>query len=880
MELAELFIQSEAAYECVNALGELGLVQFDDLNEQDESAEEGEEGVASFKRKYTNEVRRCDEMLRKLRYFEKEILKKNLHIPGPGETVSAAAPDMNEMQQMEIEFDRLERELKEINGNADALKKQEAELTEMMHILNRTGQFFEEADNVAAESAGNVGTGAKEPLMAEAGGKYGRGKLGFIAGVIPREKANAFERLVWRACRGNVFVRRVSLEEKLMDAAKGEEILKDVFIVFFQGQQLETRVRKICDGFQTTLYPCPDNRVERNEMSTGVQTRLADLQNVLQTTNDHLKNNLYRTAGQLSGWQVKVTKIKAIYHTMNKFNYDDSRKSLLGECWCPSDQLQNIRQALTFGAERSGTGAQPIITTKKTKRKPPTYNVVNKFTTAFQSIVDAYGVGSYQEVNPAPFTIITFPFLFGVMFGDLGHGFIMFAFAAYLCWKEQSLAMIKTGGEIWDTIFNGRYIVLLMGAFSMYTGFIYNDMFSKSISWVPSGWELPLPENVNEESFVVNNLRYSAVAGKTSPYIWNETTGTGMPCTNGTVVPCSPWTEELFQKEVCEKQGCFKFAYPFGLDPIWMLSDNKLTFTNSFKMKLSVILGVMQMGFGVCLSYFNGSYFKKPLDVWHGFLPQIIFLMAIFGYLCVMIFLKWVSAEFPTGNPPSLLLMLINMFLKLGSPIEDGEIMYGSHTCTPSDTPGTPGGCTGTQQTIQTMLIAMALVCVPWMLLVKPLTLRKQMQAAEARRAAGIHNDEDDDHDDEHGFGEIMVHQAIHTIEYCLGCISNTASYLRLWALSLAHAELSEVLWEMILENCFHMDLSPALHMIVLFAGFAVWAVLTIAVLLIMEGLSAFLHALRLHWVEFQNKFYEGEGYLFHPFSFHLIIEGDDEEFQ
>ncbi|XP_070062915.1 V-type proton ATPase 116 kDa subunit a 1 isoform X3 [Drosophila virilis] len=834
MALCQLFLQSEAAYACVSELGELGLVQFRDLNPD----------VNAFQRKFVNEVRRCDEMERKLRYLEKEIKKDGIPMLDTGE--SPEAPQPREMIDLEATFEKLENELREVNQNAEALKRNFLELTELKHILRKTQVFFDESVPMVYKSsthsskqyrrylqmADNQNEDEQAQLLGEEGVRANQPgqnlKLGFVAGVILREKLPAFERMLWRACRGNVFLRQAMIESPLEDPTNGDQVYKSVFIIFFQGDQLKTRVKKICEGFRATLYPCPEAPADRREMAMGVMTRIEDLNTVLGQTQDHRHRVLVAAAKNLKNWFVKVRKIKAIYHTLNLFNLDVTQKCLIAECWVPLLDIETIQLALRRGTERSGSSVPPILNRMQTFENPPTYNRTNKFTKAFQALIDAYGVASYREMNPAPYTIITFPFLFAVMFGDLGHGAIMALFGLWMIRKEKGLAAQKTDNEIWNIFFAGRYIIFLMGAFSMYTGLIYNDIFSKSLNIFGSHWHLSYNKST----------------------VWNNN-----------FLQLSPATSDY--------EGT---PYPFGLDPIWQVAtSNKIVFQNAYKMKISIIFGVLHMIFGVIMSWHNHTYFRNRLSLIYEFIPQLVFLLVLFFYMVLLMFIKWNRYEATNAFPmteacaPSILITFIDMVLFKESkpPGKDCHVyMFWG------------------QSFFQTVFVLIALACIPVMLLGKPIKIMQARKLANVQpitggssdaEVGGMPNGGGGGHHDEEEMSEIFIHQGIHTIEYVLGSVSHTASYLRLWALSLAHAQLAEVLWTMVLS--LGLNKEGWLGGIFLTVVFAFWAVLTVGILVLMEGLSAFLHTLRLHWVEFQSKFYMGQGYAFAPFSFDSIIE-------
>ena len=138
---------------------------------------------------------------------------------------------------------------------------------------------------------------------------------------------------------------------------------------------------------------------------------------------------------------------------------------MIAKVWVPQDKTGLFEFCLPHVV----TMRQPT-----TKISPPTYFETNDFTAPFQEIVDTYGVPRYEEVNPALFAIAIFPFLFGVMFGDIGHGGILLAFGIWLV-KDPNAKKIL--GDVHSI----RYLVLMMGAFAFYCGWIYNEFFS--IPW-------------------------------------------------------------------------------------------------------------------------------------------------------------------------------------------------------------------------------------------------------------------------------------------------------------------------------------------------------------------------------------------------------------
>ncbi|OUM70143.1 hypothetical protein PIROE2DRAFT_57009 [Piromyces sp. E2] len=422
--------------------------------------------------------------------------------------------------------------------------------------------------------------------------------------------------------------------------------------------ELEQRLRVLRDRVE---HLCKTKeKLEKQEISLTEERWVHEkfdslLRNVLLASQKALFNQLTEIAGSLEEWYAIIMKERHIYHILNRCKKSQYLKGgIILRAWITAydmDTLQEIVDDIRTNIDRN---TLPIINELDMEgEEPPTRQETNKFTEGFQNLIDSYGIAKYQEVNPGIFAITTFPFLFAIMFGDSGHGVLMSLFGLTMILLERRLSQTRLN-DIVEILFSGRYIIFMMGLFSIFTGLIYNDCFSKSFVF----------------SF------------KNSAYKFVEKPGI---------------TNEFVETKGFKEQGK---SFLYGMDPGWIDASNSIIFMNSFKMKMSIIIGIVQMSFGVCLNVVNDIYFNNRINIFCEFIPEIIMLNSLFGYLCLLIIKKWLT-DWTGASAPSLLNILINMVLKPGQVKPDEHMYFG-------------------QSLVQFILLILFVVCIFWLLLAKP----------------------------------------------------------------------------------------------------------------------------------------------------------------
>ena len=281
-------------------------------------------------------------------------------------------------------------------------------------------------------------------------------------------------------------------------------------------------------------------------------------------------------------WRIFFWKERTLYETLNKMDSRD--QFFIANIFVPNKFVKELSLKI------SRISPSPTLHEVSLGKGPTAFDS-NSYTSTAQEITNTYGIPRYQEVNPSIFTTVTFPFFFGVMFGDIGHGLILFCIGIYLVFNDEKIKKSKL------IMFSQlRYMIIMMGFFAVYCGFIYNDVIGFNVNIFGSCYD-PLPHPSEEDEKMSISLH-----------------------------PTS--------------ENC---VYPLGIDPIWGRSENNLVFVNSLKMKLSVIIAIIHMTLGVCCKAANALFFKKKLDFYFEFIPQFIFLFGLFGYMDFLIIFKWLK---------------------------------------------------------------------------------------------------------------------------------------------------------------------------------------------------------------------------------------------
>ena len=672
MTLSEIIFAQDTMWDMMNFVANSEKVMF---AQNSVAPKSGENTLQKFAEET---LRRCEELQENIRFLDETAGDFEIEDYRKGGTVRENMLALDRYRTDEgLEgtqlFEDVEGELRDRYKNLEKQVDNRRRLVKgMLEGLERL-----EAVRLSAELI-PVDFGQRESTFEEGEEK----KLKAFYGLLPNEHLHSFQRTLFRLTRGNIFFKYMNMDilEKVRDQDefnKEEVKLKSlIFILCPVAEQnlLHDKIRRMLTTNAFEELPIPyTNR--RQEIILELEQDVNDNREILQKTNSEINTILeglvdsYKVP-HLSFVTVSRLVIARELNFARQLIYIEKRENLYAlMVWIPAKYFGSVQEQLQRLREDDEGFVKPKLIkyendhVKKLKvKKVPTFYDLGEFTFPFQKFVDTYGIPNYKEANPALFTIISFPFFFGLMFGDVGHGSLVLLTGILL------LIFARDPNSVLCQV---KWLVFLMGFFAVYCGLIYSEFFATPFALFKSCYDVEDPE-------------YS----RRTP-------------------------------------DC---VYPLGMDYIWYLSENETSFLNSFKMKFSIIIGVIHMLFGTTLKASNAIYFGRWEDLIFEAIPQFFFMLVTFGYMSFCIIYKWLT-NWDGKDPISIIQLFINF-----TSVEDP--LYGPP---------------GLQEKLQVSFVIICFVAFLLMILPKPLVLhyRNKKKSKKGIRLDNV-DDSDDDHESKH----------------------------------------------------------------------------------------------------------------------------------
>jgi V/A-type H+-transporting ATPase subunit I len=321
---------------------------------------------------------------------------------------------------------------------------------------------------------------AKLLLTALSGTKFGPADLAsseFMDAFFGRLSIDNYQRLIDSGDESRFIINKLT------------EIKGNAWVLILTAKDYSEAAKKLLSAVYFKEFPLKDiaNELEGDDPLELVKKRIANHERAISGLAKAAKEMLHSHRNEYELLYSQLYTMQRVYDICKGRGEVSGMFVLSG--WIPEDTLAEIKQTVDKEAPMTSIMVEETKSLSGTGIRIPTLLSNNKFFRAFQDIVAMYSLPSYGELDPSPIVALSFIVFFGFMFGDIGHGLMIFLGCIYAVkhrMMKRSLGFVMKCAAVSSMVFGALY-----GSVFGIEGEI--DLFGAHIN-IPALWLSPMKD--------------------------------------------------------------------------------------------------------------------------------------------------------------------------------------------------------------------------------------------------------------------------------------------------------------------------------------------------------------------------------------------------